>query len=197
MEQGAKGAGAAGGARFLAPRRVRGAERAERPAAARARGGAARGGRLGGRRGGPRVDGDSHAYPPDARCGLRMTHTRFLAPLLALALLAPLAGAEAFTGTIRQGETDTFVVDRRGDACLQVITTHTVTLTHEPTTDELLLVVSGQGAVRTEEGFAQVSFTTPTSCAFFVVHVIGANVQDEAQYTLDIRSSGGGGGEPA
>ncbi|HEX2023055.1 MAG TPA: hypothetical protein VHH36_10085 [Candidatus Thermoplasmatota archaeon] len=124
-----------------------------------------------------------------------MPTARSLAPLVVLTLLVPLAAAETFTGTIRQGETQTFVIDRRSEVCLQVITTHTVTLTHEPTTDELILVVSGQGAQRTEGGFAQTSFTTSTSCAFFVVHVIGANVADEAAFTLDV-AHGGGGGEP-
>lgn len=126
-----------------------------------------------------------------------MTPVRILAPALVLALLAPLAGAETFTGTVRQGENDSFVVDRRSDVCLQVVTTHTVTLTHEPTSDELLLVVTGQGAVKTEGGFAQMSFTTTDSCAFFLVHVIGVNVQDEAAYTLSITHGGGGGGEEA
>ena len=126
-----------------------------------------------------------------------MTIVRALAPLAVLSLIAPLAMAETFTGTVRQGDTETFVFDTRGDRCLQVITTHTVTLTHEPATDELLLVVSGQGAVRTEGGFAQVSFTTPTSCAFFMVHVIGAEVADAAQFTLEVTHSAGGGGEPA
>ena len=126
-----------------------------------------------------------------------MASTRFLLPAAVLALLAPLALGETFAGTVRQGESDTFVFDSRGDFCTQVITTHTVTLTHEPTTDELLLVVSGQGAVRTEGGTASMSFTTPTGCAFFTVHVVGAKVQDEASYTLHVTSSGsGGGGEP-
>ena len=123
-----------------------------------------------------------------------MRSIRFLLPAAVLALLAPLALAETFTGTVRQGETDTFVFDSRGDVCTQVITTHTVTLTHEPTTDELMLVVSGQGAVRTEGGSGSISFTTPTGCAFFTVHVIGARVQDVASYTLTVTSSGGGGG---
>lgn len=126
-----------------------------------------------------------------------MTRYRIVPLLVVLATLAPLVAAdETHTGTIRQGETQTFVVDTRGDFCTQVITTHTVTLTHEPTTDELVLVVTGQGAVRTEEGFAQTTFTTPTGCAFFTVHVVGANVQDEAQFVLNIDSSAGGGGEP-
>lgn len=126
-----------------------------------------------------------------------MSATRILLPLGILALVAPLAGAhEPVTGTIRQGETQTFPIDHRSEVCLQVITTWTVTLTHEPTTDELILVVSGQGAQRTEGGFAQVSFTTPTSCAFFVVHVIGARVADTATFTLDVQHGGGGGGEP-
>lgn len=126
-----------------------------------------------------------------------MTHARIAPLLVVLTVLAPLVAADAtYTGTLRQGETHTFVEDTRGDFCTQVITTHTVTLTHEPTTDELILVVTGQGAVRTEDGFAQTSFTTPTGCAFFTVHVVGANVQDEAHYTLNIESSAGGGGEP-
>lgn len=125
-----------------------------------------------------------------------MISARYLAPLAAPTLFAPLASAENFTSTIRQGETETFVFDTRGDACLQVITTHTITLTHEPATDELVLVVTGQSAQRTEGGFAQTSFTTPTSCAFFTVHVIGAQVADTATFTLDVTSGGGGGGEP-
>lgn len=144
-----------------------------------------------------RVDGDGRAYASHAHCGSRMPRHRILPMLVVLATLAPLVAAdETHTGTLRQGESDTFVVDTRGDLCTQVITTHTVTLTHEPTTDELILVVTGQGAVRTEDGFAQTTFTTPTGCAFFTVHVVGAHVQDEAHYTLNIQSSAGGGGEP-
>lgn len=124
-----------------------------------------------------------------------MTTARILLPAVTLLLLAPLVGAETFTGTIRQGETQTFVFDTRGEACLQVITTHTITLTHEPTTDELVLVVTGQGAQRTGGGFAQTSFTTPTSCAFFTVHVIGARVADTADFTLTVEQGGGGGVE--
>ena len=125
-----------------------------------------------------------------------MTNQRIFAALAVLTLAVPLVAAETFTGTIRQGEVQTFVHDTRGDFCTQVITTHTVTLTHEPTSDELILVVSGQGAQRTEGGFAQTSFTTPTGCAFFTVHVVGARVADTADFTLDITSGGGGGGEP-
>ena len=126
-----------------------------------------------------------------------MKHARFLLPLAVLTLLAPLAVAhEPMTGTVRQGEVDTFVIDHRSEVCLQVITTWTVTLTHEPTTDQLRLVVTGQGSVVTEGGTGTITFTTPTSCAFFTVHVIGARVADEANYTLDVRHGGGGGGEP-
>lgn len=127
-----------------------------------------------------------------------MMPTRFVVPLVVLAVLAPTVGAhEPVSGTVRQGESDSFTIDHQGEVCLQVITTWTVTLTHEPASDELLLVVTGQGAVRTEGGFAQVTFTTPTSCAFFMVHVVGVNVQDEARYTLDVRHGAGGGGEEA
>lgn len=116
-----------------------------------------------------------------------MTPRHLLVPLATLALLAPLAGAHGpFTGTVGQGEKDTYHVDHQGDICAQVLTSWVVTLTWTPRTNSLTLTVPGRGSDGGFGGFAEVRWTSPSSCDEFDVVVEGTLVIGFASYTATV-----------
>lgn len=118
-----------------------------------------------------------------------MTLRRWLHALALATLLAPLAGAHGpYTATIVQGETHTYLIDHSGPVCLDVVTEWVVTLTYAPATDVLTLTVPGHGSAVGANGFAQVRFKTPDSCAAFSVVVQGTLVATVAAYRLQTQA---------
>lgn len=116
-----------------------------------------------------------------------MTLGTRLAPLLALTLLAPLAGAHGpYYGLALQGSSDRYTVDHDGPACLDSIRDWSVTLEYSPASDTLTLTVPGRGSDVGQNGFAEVTFRTMDSCALFDVYVNGTSVATAATYTMDV-----------
>lgn len=118
-------------------------------------------------------------------------HRPFVGLALAL-LLAPLAGAHGpYAGQVAQGEADLYVEDHSGPFCGDAYTRWTVRLTYAPASDTLTLVVPHAGASVGRNGMASVSFTTPTTCAFFEIGVQGTLVGTVADYSVTVTTGPG------
>lgn len=118
-----------------------------------------------------------------------MNVPRSIALLLAsLAALAPLAAATTgpYVGTVRQGEVDAHHYDNnpKGDPCLQIVTTYTVTLAYAPAGDVLTLTV---GTRSVSGNGASVTFTAGV-CTAFDFTVTGTQVADLAAYDVTVTS---------
>lgn len=121
-------------------------------------------------------------------------NVRFIAPLLALLVLTPVAMAATgpFTGSVRQGQTKThhYSNSSPGELCPQVMVFYTVELTYTPTTDVLTLSAGGQTATGSN-GYAVVSFEAPY-CTSFTISVTGTSVASRADYTATVTRGSGG-----
>lgn len=113
--------------------------------------------------------------------------------LLGLALLAALAPAAAalngpYAGVLTQGQTQTFTYSTmppKGVACVETVTTYTVTLLYAPAGDALTLSVPNHGSASGPG--ASVGFVSGT-CTTFTFSVTGTAVASEAAFDVEVTS---------
>ena len=91
-----------------------------------------------------------------------------------------------FSGTVKQNQTATHRYDNNplNQACIQVMSTYTVTLTYAPTTDVLTLTAGGT-SVTGSNGTATLSLER-SYCTAFDIKVTGTSVASTAQYTVTV-----------
>lgn len=127
------------------------------------------------------------------RLGAAMSRFPPLLATLLAALLVPAALANPNAGVVRQGETNVHAFDntpRDGTACVDLVTTWTVTLAYAPPTDVLTLSAGGKTATGSG-GVARVSFASGV-CTAFTIQVTGASVAAAAAYSVAASSFVGG-----
>ena len=125
-----------------------------------------------------------------------MTKTLLAAAGITALLAAPAGAAQGssgpFSGVIRQNQVKTHHYDNNplNQACPQVMTTYTVTLTYTPPTDSLTLSVGSLSATGSG-GSASLSFEG-NYCTEFDIKVSGTSVDTVAHYTVTVTRGGSG-----
>lgn len=116
-----------------------------------------------------------------------------IAPGLSAGPVATTGTVGPFAGVATQGSSATHTYNNNpgGWDCIQLAVSYTVTLTHTPPTDSLVLTV-GTRSVATTNGVATLSFTAGV-CAEFDVNVAGAAVTAAAPYTVTVTGGATGG----